>query len=508
MHAAVSSRFASLAVVLATACGSSAEEPEPVPTDLPTVLPFELLRPADGKPPTGDEISAFTKKMTGLWKATGYFRWLAWNAHGLDASYDPDMPAFALYWQDVAASKSGDTVTFTHTGGSDNLEIRTSKVLAQAASGYLASGDPVMRELLIGYTKGMVALFQGMLWGGEDPPLETVMARSVLTHDHEYETGDGRKIGVAYGPAKVEQIDWNAHTVPNPDNPYFGSIWVRNMRSKDDVPHIYRVIPILMRVAQDADDEEVKAAAQAAVDHVHGFAADIVDSGYQIRTKEAGEVFVPPDQDLASFVKYDAVAPLGECNAKLTSALIGKGDAQGNDCGPGLGPIYEDLATAINYYNYQIVRYFHLAAITNALVRRNDAAARVLLDGLVERVDTMMSDEAHRLKHAEWDGDAAPTLLAAAASGLPLTGTEARFVQDVYARSADHYAAWSGWDPWDASVPDGAYEWQPPRSDAAGVFYVEPEEIAFLVEYCQSAWKNPAGVELVDCGVVLDPSRW
>ena len=38
--------------------------------------------------------------------------------------------------------------------------------------------------------------------------------------------------------------------------------------------------------------------------------------------------------------------------------------------------------------------------------------------------------------------------------------------------------------------------------------YVRPEELTFLVQYCASEWKNPATVELVDCDVVLDPTRW
>ncbi len=82
-----------------------------------------------------------------------------------------------------------------------------------------------------------------------------------------------------------------------------------------------RVVPWLRRLAHAAPDAEVREAAQNALDHLVGFAGDIVDSGYQIRTVEDGKLYVPT-QDLASFVTYDAVVPNGECNPKLIAALV------------------------------------------------------------------------------------------------------------------------------------------------------------------------------------------
>jgi hypothetical protein len=294
--------------------------------------------------------------------------------------------------------------------------------------------------------------------------------------------------------------------VPNPKNPYFGSIWIRNMRSKDDVPHIFRIYPLLLRVAQDTQDEEVRAAAQDAVDHLRAFARDIVDNGYRIRTMEDGVAYVPTE-DLASFVQYDSLVPNAECNAKLTTALIAERTPLGIDCGLGISPTYEDIAASIHYFNLAIIRFFHLAAITNALVTRQNGVAQELLDGLVQRADVMMADQESKLEHPEWDADVASFLVAAAASGLPLTAAEVRHVQDVLSASADFFAPWPYWDLWDASVPDGEYDYLPSRDGAEGV-YVRPEELTFLMQYCASPWKNPSTVELVDCDLVLDPSRW
>jgi hypothetical protein len=474
---------------------------------LPDALPFELARPPSGAAPSAAEIAAFTAKLTGLWSRADYLRWAWRHAHGLHASFDPSMPDYALFWQDTVAVRAGDTVTYRHTGFADNLMIRTPKMLTQAVAMHLCAGDPVARDLVVGYDKGVVALFQGMVWGSESSPVESIMARAIFTHDHGFELDGGRKAWVDYGSVKVAKEDWNAHTVPNPLNPYFGDIWVRNMRSKDDVPHIFRVVPLLMRAHADTTDDEVRRHAGRALEHLAAFAKDIVDSGYRIRSKEHGEIFVPP-KDLASFVDYVDLIPDAECDGRLTSALIGYGEPLGNDCGKGTGSLYEEIATAAHYYNYAIIQYFHLAAITNALVRRHDAIAHAHLLGLIERVESLAANEEARAAEPAWDADLASLLVASAASGLPLTGAEARLVHEAYAAAADFYEAWPHWDLWEASIQDGEYAYLPPDKDAGGRRYVPIEEMAYAMEYCCSPWRNPSGTAFVDCSVVLDPKRW
>ncbi len=481
---------------------------------LPDKLPFELTRPDVGQAPSAAQIDDFTKKITGFYKQVDYFRWCNWHSHGLADDFDSNMPGYALWWQDTVAIKARDTVTFEHRGGADNLMIRTSKVLTNAIAGYLASGDMMMRKLLIDYCHGAVALFQGLEYEGEDPPAPYVPARAIFTHNHSYTTEDGHKVVVDYDPVKKEKFDWNAHTVPNPDNPYFGSIWVRNMRSKDDVPHIWRTVPLLMRLVQDTDDEQVRKAASLALEYFKGFAKDIVDNGYLIRTKEDHRTYVPTEEDnpdsvkdLASFVGFEGAIPNAECDPKLTAALLAYEDPLDNDCGDGISPTYEAIATAGHYFNYAIVRYFHLAAITNALVLGKNKLAEQLLRGLITRVDAMMSDEEQRAAHREWDSDSAVFLLAAASSGLPLTAQEARLIQEQYSASVEHYLKFGLWNLWSMEVPDGQYDYIPSRNEGDRSF-VRITEMVYLFEYCWSPWRNPAGVELVDCKRLLDPDKW
>ena len=268
--------------------------------------------------------------MIAFYKETDYFGWAYHTGHGMDAS--SGYPEYKLYWQDTAAIKTGDTIEFEHRGGADNLMIRTGKIFNNAAALYLASGDMHYGRLVREYSKGIVSLFYGMLYTDQDPEIY-LMPRAAFTVNHSY-TEDGNSVFVDYEPAKVYRHDWNAHTIPNAFNPISGDgVWIRNMRSKDDVPHIYRTVPMLMRLVEDAPDADVVAAATEALEYLEGFARDIVDSGYHIRTKDMwGNPYIPIADDsqivndLASFVLYTPLLPNAECDPRLASALIAYGD--------------------------------------------------------------------------------------------------------------------------------------------------------------------------------------
>jgi hypothetical protein len=486
----------------------------------PERLPFAFTRPADGTPMSDAEIAAFTKKLTAFYKDVDIFGWVVRHSHGMDASNPDGMFDYALWWQDTRAIKQdGDTVTYQHYGGADNLLLRTAKVLVNAGALYLASGDPSARWVARQYAKGIAALAMGMEYGDDDPA-PYLQARAVFGVDHDYLTPDGRKVRVDYGPVKVEKFDWNAATIPNPDNPHWGAIWVRNQRSKDDVPHLYRTIPMLHRLATEAPDADVRDAATLALEYVRGFADDVLASGYRIRTKFADGVAVVPTnengtvKDLASFVEFEGIDPGGECNAKLGTALIARGEPLDLDCGDGEGTPYEELATIGHYFNYAIYRIFHVAVVANALYTGHYALARTHLAGLADRVDRILTDpDMPNHQASEWIADAAGTILAAATVGLPLTGAEARLIAQQYGDSVDHYRAYPYWNPWDPSVPDGEFRMIPSRNpDSCPTPPCAPaireDEILFPFEYCASRWRNPAGARFVDCEILMDPDRW
>jgi hypothetical protein len=489
-------RRCALLCLLVAACS-------PTETRLPATLPFAFTRPAAGAPPTAAETAAFTKALTGFWREKDLFTWMKRLAHGLDASYDAKMPDYTLWWGQVQAVKAGDTVTFRHGDWDDNLTIEMSKLMNGVSAGYLATRDPAMRALVVGFAKGYSAFVRAMRWGGEAPD-EFLWARSIFNHDHSYSI-DGRKVSVDYSPVRRRSIDWNAHTVPNQTNPSWGPIWVRNIRSKDDVPHILRVAPWLARLVEDAPDADVRAAAAEALSFLQGFAKDTVAHAYVMRSKEDGQVFVA-DGDLASYGAYDVILPNGECDAKLTLSLLAGKGTNGLDCGSGVAAQFEAVSAQAHYYNVHIARYFHLSALANALLLRQDGPAQALLAGLAQRADAMATDPM-RPGVPTWDADRAAMLVASASTGLPLTGDEARLVQAQFTAAAGFYRAWPYWDLWSAAIPDGTYPYAPAHGGADGE-HPEIEELTAFLEYCRSPWRNPATVEMVDCAVVNDPSRW
>jgi hypothetical protein len=491
-------RLLSWALLLLAACGA---EPEPSP-GLPSSLPFELIRPDAGEPLTAAELGAFTAELEQFWERTNYFAWADTVSHGVHAS--TGKADFSIWWHDVVAQKSGDTVTFVHgdTGGGHNVYIPTSTLLAAAAAGYLVTGDAAMGKLVQGYGKGLGAACRGLVHDPADPE-KFLMARNVVAQSHQYPLADGRLKAVDFSGWYSPYQEWNAQRFEYRDNPFWGPVWVTNMRSKDDVPHIFLAELMLRYVIERGADPEVVAGAKEGDECVTGFARDIVMSGFLIRTKDATGVPFVPSEDLASFVQYDSLIPNAECNAKLTSALIGTGDAAGLDCGLGDRNDYEAIATSVHYYNYHIVQTFHVAAALAALMHRQDQAARALLNGLILRADRYADPASGEpgLEDNRWDADRARFLLQAGAAGLPLTSQEARHVQVQISAAIRAYQDFANWNLWDA--PDGTY---PPRGgflpDDQGRL-VRPEELGLAALYCGSPFRNQTGVAPVDCAALL-----
>ncbi len=484
---------------------------EPFP---PRSLPFAFSRPPEGIPPTAAETRAFTQAVTGLWKQVDWFRWILRTSAGVDPS--TGKADFLAYYRDQLAIKAGDSVTFQSRGGEHNMWIPGAKVLSAAMGGYLSTGDWVMGKVAEQYCKGLTAMIRGFVWDEADPA-PWLMARSIFPMDHAFTLDastwhdDGRKKAVEHHWMHQVQDGWNAHTFPWPHNPTWGSIYVTNMRSKDDVCHIVRTTAFLYYLIEDAPAGEVRDACSETLTYMKRFNQDIVDQGYFIRTKGPdGVAYAFADQDLGNYITYTLVEPLLECPNRLASDLIAYGERRTNACGAGFVPTLERLGTRGHYYNYPIFWNYHMAALANALVQRQHEDAYPLLQGLADRLDAYFHpspDEAGP-KDADWGRDMAVLLVQAASVGLPLTAHEANHVQKHWLRAVMDFAHWPRWDLWAASVPDGAYASHDGFRPAASSEGVPVEALTLFLEYCNSPFRNPAGVPPVDCEIVRDMAKW
>ncbi|MBM4372224.1 MAG: hypothetical protein FJ098_11250 [Deltaproteobacteria bacterium] len=479
----------------------------------PPALPVEFTRPADGEPIPADEVTAFTEEVTGLWKETGWFRWLLRTSTGVDASSGQE--SFLAWYNDIDAVKADGVVTLRQQGGEHNMWIPGSKVLSQVLNGCMLTEDPWICKAAEQYCRGLTASVKGFIWDEADPA-PYLMARAIFPQDStqvmDAETwgDDGRTKVMSFDGAKKDEVGWNAQTFAWPHNPTWGDIWITNMRSKDDVCAITRSTLFLHLAADGLPPGETRDACMETLDTMRGFNKDIVDSGYYIRTKDPeGQAYVIPDQDLGSYVWYLTFGEDNECTARLASDFIAYQEPRTGDCGSGYGTVYELWAVDVHYYNYPIVWNYHMAALGHALYFGYNDVALALLEGLAARQDGNLAPNSTEpgAEHPSWSKDNAVLLVQQAALGLPLTAKEARLVQQHWRQAVQEYSTWPNWDLWDPALPDGTYAGGDlrPQETAQGI---PVEALALFVEYCNSPFKNPAGEPFVDCAVVADPSRW
>ncbi len=484
-------------------------EQEAEPEGLPNELPFSFARENPGEPISDEEVRAFTERLVGLMAKIDYFNWLRRTSYGVDVSTGKE--DWQVWWTGSHAEKNGDTVSFVHNetssedsaDGGHNLMTRTIKVLGSAISGYLLTGDESMARVAEQYCKGVTAQMEGMVYD-ENDELHHLMARNVIPFNHEYTTFDGYKVSVDYSNWYHEGQGWNCHRFEFPNNPKWGSMWITNMRSKDDVSRVMRLSGTIRYAAEYAEDEAMREACSDAWEHLHLFFKDIVDHDYWIRTKDKyGEPFIPGlsgDEelddgagDLASYGAWDEVIYNSQCNAKRAVAYNGYGEGLDNNCELESGNAYEEAAIGIHYFNIWLIRSHHLARVFQALIHRNTEDALLGLQGLVERNERYQNTPEEDLPKTqdEFDRDLASSLMQALSVGYPLNENEARMVMKYYERAVEQYKDWEYWNLWDTSVQDGTYDYRPSEHIAdQDVRWIRIEDFPAFLDACWSPFKN------------------
>ncbi len=515
-----------ICVMVVLGCG---DDPVSRPKGLPDALPFVFERPSQGEPLSDEEVTAWTRELMDFLVEIQFFDWALWTSHGVDES--TGMRDYAIRWQDVQARRDGDIVTFVHDAsatdyGAHNAMIPTAKVLTSALAGHLLTGDVTMARVAEQYCKGVSATMLGMVYDANDP-IRHLMARNLVTSNHAYVTHDDRKKAIDYSGWYSPYDRTNSSRFEYPNNPFWGSVWVTNVRSKDDVPHIYRAMGLMRYALADSNNDAVREACGQAYESLVLFSRDIVQSGYYIRSKDAqGVPFLPgkPGEpgsdllhpDLSSFVTWESLFPGGECNAMNSAALSGFGVSRGNDCADGGPGPYDNMAIATNYFNAAIIRTFHISHLFHALLNHQFDSAERLLHGMVKRFEADMNVDESDITPSkdEWNRDLATSLLGAAVTGYPLNWEEARLIQRDYARAIREMRNWPNWDLWDSSsIPGGVLlPYEPPSSGVSAEgkteYWTQVRDIAKIFEYCWSPLRNPSGAQLADCEVVADSSLW
>lgn len=510
--------------LLVVACTQGAS----VPADIPALVnrsPCTLERANPTPGPSAQEIEGFSRDFTAFFAQTGTFQWLNRTSQGLPEDNRWGQPGYKVWWTNAHATKTGDLVTIDWDAPPDNTTAKISRALSPLVGLHLSTGDPTTRDLVLGYMRGLSACYQGMIWGDEDPVVEGLMARCIFHRNYETTVDGGRRIAVHYDTVRVPVIERRHDTLHNPHNPTWGDIYVRNKRSKDDLPYLYRNVPWLIRLIHEGRDPDLRAAAILLYRQIRAMCVDVLAHDYCIRTKDGqGRPFIPTSDsgqvdDFATFTAYDDLFPLAECTAKLGTALIARGETLGNTCLDasvdyyGHGGGYEEVALASHFWSTNMIWGFHLTALALAQSLGAHDVAQDLMEGLAARIDELKADPRAE-QYSQWRPDLAQLLVQAAAYGLPLTGDEARLIQEQYLAAAAFYRRTVTWDPWDDSAPEGvAFPLLPPRDemDEQGDIirsYVRPTEILNPFEYCASPLRSSQGARFIDCEQLMDPRAW
>jgi hypothetical protein len=492
---------------------------------LPPGLPFELTRSDPGEPVDPGEVRAFSVRLGGFLREHDWFGWVARTVHGVDAS--TGKPDFAMWWTDIDIVRDGDTVTFRHMDlgdrGGHNMLGPTTEVLGAALAGVQLTDDPALADLAARLCRGIGAQMLGMVHDADDP-LPHLMARNIVPFNHAYLTRDQRHKVIDYSGWFRPYDRWNCSRFLYPDNPYWGPVWVTNVRSKDDVGHLFRIADAIEQAGSSAFSAEVRDACGEAAVLLSAFAGDIVESGYAIRTKDAEgrpHVFSQVEHpgidrvstDLDNFVAFEGLWPGTECNAMRAADLLGPGDPSRNDCGSGAPNVLERVSLQNNYPNINFFRAYHQANVALSLAREDFEGARRVLGGLIDRLEeeATMDRTGVTVPGDRWDADLALGLVHAAVVGMPLTADEVRRVLAYYGRSLDRLEDWGLWDPWAEGVSEGVHDPVPPRfsteDDGASLYWIPAVALAAPLEYCASRWRNPAGTPFVDCDALLEAWR-
>lgn len=446
-------------------------------------------RPERGEALSQAEIDQATETYLELLSGTRYFETLDERLHGWPES-DPAGYWYGTWWSGVTVSKSRGRVTYLHNAdGSDNNAMRTAPMLSGTAFAYRLWQKPAHAKLLRKLLRGFNAWVLAMEVSDVSSP--TLMTRAHYTTSFLSSDG-GRDLVVDFSLNRPGKDNGATSYVHIPDNPYWGDIWVKNMRSKDDIGHIYQAIPMLYAAAAMIPEAGFSADFAQFEELYRAWSLQVEKDGFKIATYDKELKVYLPDDELAVLIDYRNL----ECTLILALRLFGhEGDPGAWNCGSGISDI--DAFASIKPDNAQLMRSFHEAGAAMARWAGKDEMAKAMLAGLAARIDKILDARESADPPANpIDQDLAELILMSAQVGLPLTWREVRF---LHARIKEAHAAYLAearrpfFHLFEKSTPDGAYDYD---LDLDGIFF---RYIGTVLEACASPYVNPASKPLLNC---------
>ncbi len=492
-------------------------------TDIPgDTGPETYVRPDRGEPVTQEEIDRVTAVYIDILQKTRYFDVLDERIHGLPRPPEGgDGPYwYGTWWSGITMSKLDGRVTFTHSpDGADNNGMRTGPMLVGAC--YAAALDGRARDF--GLVRRIVRGFNSWAMTFRSPTFPEwentqVLSRASYPRPATADTGgvlidyaqDGHEYSIDYSLNWPGMDNGACEYVHVPDNPYWGDIYAKNKRSKDDIGHMMIALASLaacppMNDETDPEMDGLREDISEAMEIYRAWAAQVDADGWKIATVDKDGTIYYPDEDLA-FLWLD----LGniECEAATTLRLFHGGDPGDLNCGDGIhndtNPELFGEEDALKNDFHQIQRSFHESAIMHAWLAGRDDVANELLAGLAWRVDKRLDELEGLTPPADPHySDLGELVLMSGNSGLPLTWRDVRF---LHARIDEAHAALIGdrtdaqlktlYDVFSADVPDGPLSYDLCDTGLAWRY------MGAVLGACASPWWSAASKPFLNCDMI------
>ena len=403
----------------ATDASTTADAAAPWPGPPASALPVTYTRPDVGAPLTTAEIEAATDELIALLQGTHYFDVVDERIHGWPEGDGGTGFFWGEWWSGITVTKQGGVVTYTHPpDGSDNDGMRTAPMLESSCYARLMWGAPLYEDLIRRITRAFSGDALSMARSSTDTA-GTMLSRThygpdFTSYDH------GRTIVVNMSADRPGVDDGACQYVNIVDNPTFGSIWIKNYRSKDDMGHMFRALfqsqACVPYVSVDTQADMAQALALFG-----SYSRQVEAAGWGIATLDTdASVVLPPKTSTMSW--YYLIDNL-ECPGALMMALLGDGNPGALRCGDGISLAELLGSSIISDSDEQILRSSQEGAVNASFYVPGQASPGLsLLNGLATRVETGLGQVDAGVSGVN-PSDIAALILHAANAGVPLTST-------------------------------------------------------------------------------------
>jgi len=469
---------------------------------------FEVyVRPEKGEPVTADEIDRITDVYIDILTKTRYFDVLAERIHGWPRDDAGERYWYGTWWSGITMTKADGVVTYRHSAdGADNNGMRTAPMLIGAC--YAAALDGRARDF--GLVRSIVRGFNSWAMAFRSPThpdWETTQVLSRAAYPEPVSTQyEGRNIYIDYSLDRPGEDNGACEYVEVSDNPYWGDIFVKNKRSKDDIGHMMMAISILDACPPitDESDPEMEGLADDVADLMEiytNWANQVDGDDWTIATVDKDGSIYYPGEDLAVLMVDSGL----ECEAGVTLRLYHGGNPDDLACGNGIMDGIDE-ATVLKNDFHQIQRSFHESAVAMAWKAGRPDVANRMLDGLAWRVDVNLDALESENPPANPNlSDLGELVLMSGNAGLPLNWRDVRFLHqrieaahEALVGTQDQATLNARFNVFSDDVPDGTYSFDPGDTGLAWRY------IGAVLGACASPYWNADSKQVLNCDKIRE----